>query len=153
LRADPRPILHLGYDHTPADSMQRLAAQVTLHRGAFQYQVPGDPTGQFGLPANYNYWDLPVQPGPVEVAVQADLSDQPSGRYAYDATLGLLRFVDPAEQVFGVSTTGHGTVISVNFVKSPFGAGFGLAGWQQIVDNPDGSALWIDGDGTGLLFD
>ena len=46
-----------------------------------------------------------------------------------------------------------GKLVSVNTIDGPFGSGWGLAGLQELVENPDGSLLLIDGDGSELLFD
>src|SRR5262249_50328604 len=51
----------------------------------------------------------------------------------------------------GSSTPMNGHFLLINSVNSPFGAGWGLAGLQQLVENPDGSILLIDGNGTEEL--
>jgi RHS repeat-associated protein len=41
----------------------------------------------------------------------------------------------------------------VSTIESAFGSGWGIAGWQEIVENQDGSILLIDGDGSELVFE
>ena len=43
--------------------------------------------------------------------------------------------------------------VHVNTMASPFGAGWGVSGLLEIVENPDGSVLLVDGDGGELLFE
>ena len=41
LRADPRPIEHIGFDEVLFDPALRLVAKMTVHQGSFAFQVPG----------------------------------------------------------------------------------------------------------------
>ena len=82
--------------------------------------------------------------------MQVDLRDQPSGQYDFTVNLGRLRF--NGEAFAGSSQALSGTIAHVNTIGSQFGSGWGLAGLGQIVENPDGSVLLIDGDGSELLF-
>ncbi|MEG5031280.1 Ig-like domain-containing protein, partial [Microcoleus sp. AT8-B1] len=49
LRADPRPIVHFGYNNAPADTAQKLVAKLTVDAGKFQYQIPGYSGNQYSL--------------------------------------------------------------------------------------------------------
>ncbi|MEG4313361.1 MULTISPECIES: hypothetical protein, partial [unclassified Microcoleus] len=49
LRADPRPIVHFGYNNAPADAAQKLVAKLTVDAGKFQYQIPGYSGNQYSL--------------------------------------------------------------------------------------------------------
>ena len=83
--------------------------------------------------------------------LQADLRTFGSGVYDYDLTTGLLQLNNGL--LSGATTTDSGKFIHVNTVDSLFGSGWGLAGIQQLVENEDGSALLIDGDGSELWFE
>jgi RHS repeat-associated protein len=157
LAADPRPILHFRYTQV-YNPYQLVIAKLSIQRGAFTYQVPGYPTAQYGLTGGENFWsvpqisDLSYANGIVDAALQADLSTQPSGQYQYTVQRGV-QYIDPNAPTFAtLGAAETATFIHVNRVTSPFGAGWALAGWQEIIENPDGSVLLLDGDGTQLLF-
>ncbi len=152
LRADPRPILHLAYDDVPpVVGPFHLVAQLSVSWGSFTYQVPGFAGGQFGLTGGEHIWTLPESGGDIGAALQMDLRSQPSGQYRYDFNTGIRRFNG---QIFtGSSAMSTGTLLHVNTISSPFGSGWGLAGLQELVENPDGSVLLIDGGGGEVLFD
>ena len=117
----------------------------------FEYQVPGFVGGEYGLNGGEHSWSLPHGFGSIDAALQADLSHLSSGQYQYELTAGLYRFLSPS--FFGSSSTTTGTVLHVNSLGSPFGNGWGLSGWQELVENQDGSILLIDGDGGESLFE
>ena len=50
------------------------------------------------------------------------------------------------------SQTVQGTLLSISAISSPLGSGWGLAGWQELVENADGSVLLIDGSGSTVVF-
>lgn len=157
LRADPRPIVHVGYaDVDPAiysvPSALRLVAKLAVHRGSFTYQVPGHPGGELNLTGGENFWTLPPARGPVDAALQVDLRTQPSGRYDYTLVSGLLGFAG-ARGYIGSSVAQAGSLLHVNTIASPFGSGWGVTGLQEIVENSDGSLLLIDGSGTEDFFE
>ena len=86
--------------------------------------------------------------------IQVNLANQPSGAYNYELTVGLQQVRGPGPgATVGASTSLDSRIVSVNSVDSAFGAGWGLAGYQQIVENIDRSLLLIDGDGLEYLFD
>src|SRR5687767_4581814 len=97
LRADPRPIVHVGFnDVDPAiysvpDAL-RLVAKLAVARGDFQFQVPGHAGGQDNLTGGEHFWRLPSGRGPVDAGLQIDLTDQPSGKYDYTFQAGVLGF-------------------------------------------------------------
>jgi RHS repeat-associated protein len=140
LRADARPIVHVGVDDlAPSDASRLLLVQLTLTRDNFR------------LAGSENPFRLPEGGGDVEAAVQADLHDQPSGVYHYQLSTFLGRPGSGGDPV-GTATPNAGGLVHVNSNGSPFGNGWGVAGLQEIVDNPDGSVLLIDGDGSELVF-
>ena len=122
-------------------------------RGAFsglRYQFFLRDVSDLGLRGGEHFWSIPPGGGRFDGALQADLRFLPSGRYPYELTTGLLRLT--ASQFTGTSTTQTGNVVHVNSIHSPFGSGWGLSGLQQLVENPDGSVLLIDGDGSEVVF-
>jgi RHS repeat-associated protein len=150
-RADARPILHFGYNDVPNDSALRLMAELTIKRGDFELEVPGFAGGEFGLDGGEHFWSIPNGGGTINAALQADLRTFASGRYDYDLTTGLLRLNN--DQLNGSTSTTEGQFLHINTVNSSFGSGWGLAGLQEIVVNPDESVIIIDGDGSELLFE
>ncbi len=149
LRADPRPIIHLGYSNLIPNDAQLLVGSLEFTNGSQAYQVPGYQGPLAGLTGNEHFWKLDVT-GDGRVALQADLSTLPTGNYGYEFTSGLLQF--DGVEFNGTTTTQVGDVRHVNFSQSPFGAGWGLSGLQHIVENADGSLLLIDGGGSELYF-
>lgn len=149
-QADPRPIVHFGFDSVPADPTLRLVANLTIQQGNMSFLAPGVAGGQLGLETGDNIWAVPAAGGSVSVALQADMRNLPSGKYDYVVNEGLDHF--DGTSFSGASVAESGSFISINSLGSPFGPGWELKGVEQIVQNPDGSALIIDGDGTDLLF-
>lgn len=151
LRADPRPIVHFGYNNAPADTAQKLVAKLTVDAAKFKYQIPGYSGNQYSLTGGEHFWSMPAGGGAIDAALQVDMSALPSGQYDYTINSGIRRFTGT---IFaGSSTDSKDKFISVNTINSPFGSGWGIAGWQQLVENSDSSLLLIDGDGSELVFD
>ncbi len=158
LRADARPIVHVGFgDVDPATysvpSALRLVAKLSVSRGTFRYDVAGNAGGSQNLTGGENFWTIPSARGPVDAALQVDLRALPSGRYNYTLTSGVLGFSNGGGGYIGTSTESGGDVVLVNGLDGPFGSGWGIAGLQQLVVNPDGSVLLIDGGGTEEVFE
>ena len=148
-RADPRPIVHLKYSNLVPRDNQRLVASLDFMNGDFQFMLPGYEGDIGGLNGGEHFWNLDVT-GTGRVALQADLTMFPSGLYSYDLTSGTLQF--DGEQFAGTTTTQTKELRLVNTINSPFGAGWGLTGLWEIVENADGSVLMIDGGGSELYF-
>lgn len=177
LRADPRPIVHFGLQGIPALPDQFMVASLHFQRGAFRLQAPGfqgngisasDTQLDISLPApvelqpGENVWE--VLAGSAFAGLQADLTGQPSGVYDYSLQYGVRRlavrsgssvpFSRPLDySLFGTMNTNSGRIAHVDLTASPLGSGWGIAGLQQVVENPNGTALLIDGDGSELIFD
>lgn len=152
LRADPRPIVHFGYDNLQANAGGEVVARLAIQNGNFNIQVSGVAPGQYEQTiGGEHFWSLPANGGSISAALQADLSNLDSGQYTYKLTSGIRQFTN--QGLFGSSSTTTGKVISVNSVQSIFGSGWGLAGLQELVVNADGSVLLIDGDGSELIFE
>lgn len=148
LRADPRPIFHFNAVNASGDDT--LVASLNVRRGNFEMQVPGFAGNQFGLQGGEHFFDLPAGINDVDAALQVDLRDQPTGVYDFNVTFGPRRFNG---QRFTGSASQFSTPVSIiNSINSPFGAGWDLAGLQTLIENPDGSVMLIDGDGTELLY-
>ena len=170
LRADPRPIVHFGFRNPPTGVNQFLVASLTLRRGDFRLQV-ATPRNRVS-PFEQNLFEHPVRlrdgehvwrfgAGSVQAALQADLSEEGSGVYQYELRSGFRSLFVSARSngqtrgytLAGTMRTSEGQVAHVNGIDSPFGAGWGIAGLQELVANPDGSVLVIDGDGGEIVFD
>ncbi|MFO0819074.1 MAG: RHS repeat-associated core domain-containing protein [Pirellulales bacterium] len=149
-RADPRPIVHLSYSNLLPRNDQRLVATLTFIRDGVEYQVPGYDGDEFGgLAGGEHFWKLDVT-GTGRVALQADLTEFESGVYSYEIASGPMQF--DGSRFTGTLRTQTKQLKLVNSTASPFGAGWGLNGLIQLVENDDGSVLWIDGGGSELAF-
>jgi YD repeat-containing protein len=155
-RADPRPIFHVGYDDINPNIFSvpdalRLQARLAVEVDGVTVLAPGFANpGQFGLRGGENFWTIPSGGGPLDAALQIDLRRSPTGVYNYSLDAGLRGFT--GDWFIGSSTVTRDLLAHVNTIDSPFGSGWGLAGLQEIVTGPDGSALIIDGDGNETLF-
>ncbi|MFO0901979.1 MAG: RHS repeat-associated core domain-containing protein [Pirellulales bacterium] len=122
---------------------QRFFARLSATRGKTSFHVAS------------RFWTLPDCSGAgstrMEAGLIGDLSGFNSGEYQLELKTGVLtRGADGATA--GALTTTSAPMIFVNYVTSPFGAGWGIAGVQEIIENPNGSATLIDGDGTTITF-
>jgi len=167
-RADPRPIIHFGAKNAVGSEGgdRYLVARLSFTNGDLIFEVPGVARPRLGEPVSgieggEHFWLLPVGTSAVQAALQGDLSDLTSGVYNYTLTRGLGRLT-PIFRIAGLPEIGAwmgsmtdstGQVVHVNAIDSPFGAGWQLGGVQQFVENPDGSVLFIDGDGTNIVFE
>lgn len=149
-RADPRPIVHFGFNNTQPFSNLNLVASMKFERGGFTYEVPGYDGGQYGLPAGSHIWSVPPDQPDTKVALQADLRSAPSGLYNAQISSGLMQFNGQA--FVGSLTSSELQVLHVNAIDSQFGAGWGLNDLQELVENPDGSVIVIDGNGDEGLY-
>ncbi len=154
LRADPRPIVHFNYSNVPANFQRLFVANMVVERGAFKYEVPGANGTPYGINAALHFWNLPSAGGSAKAALQANLSNQPTGIYSYKLMTGLLQLSQTggAQTLVGSMASSGSTFVIVNDSESVFGAGWNLAGVQRLVENPGGSILLVDGDGTQLQF-
>ncbi|MEO8497154.1 MAG: hypothetical protein ABI614_18940, partial [Planctomycetota bacterium] len=153
-RVNPQPIVHFGYENVQSAPGRRLGASVSWRPvgGSFD-QLVEIPAGVGGLPTAptfQHYWSIPAN-GNFEAALQADMRNAPSGHYNVELKSGLVQYIDG--EAFGVSNSALVPVEIVNTTSSAFGAGWGLGGLTELVLNPDGSVLMVDGDGSELLFE
>ncbi len=80
------------------------------------------------------------------LALQVDGRALPTGRYPYTVRV----FSHYAQSAVGAVLTDQFLV--VNHQTSPLGAGWGLAGLQRLDEQPDGSLVLTEGDGTATAF-
>ncbi|MEQ8848700.1 peroxidase family protein [Botrimarina sp.] len=151
LRADPRPIVHFGFDNP---DLPWMFASLEMFGDNFRQKVPGYVSdaifpGEDLTPRNHHFWQTNSQNA--DAAIQADLSNRASGLYDYRLDYGLGVYLGE-HRFSGTTRPYEGQVISINSIDSPFGAGWGLNGLEQIIENADGSVLLVDGS-RQLLFD
>lgn len=146
-RADPSRIVSFGFDNI-VDDGRLLVAELTFLDGDDRYTVPGAAPG-FGLDGGEHFWDLNGG-GSIDAALQIDMAGFETGQYLYELDRGFLTFNGAAFS--GTTITETASFLSVNLMDSPYGAGWGIAGLKEIVENPDGSIMIVDGDGTEMLF-
>ena len=151
-RADPNPVVRFG---VPVRSFN----VGTIGRGIPQNltaTLDVETTEGFvnGALGGTHYWQMtgiPTSTERVGAGIQLDFSNIPSGAYTYSLTAGIQQ--SSANASMAATRTVESRVVSVNTVDSVFGAGWGLAGHQQIIENMDGSALLIYGSGQRQVFD
>lgn len=156
LRADPRPIVHFTFDELNPNlysvpSAVRLIAELEVSRNGVTTQVPGFQGGAYGLSGNENIWRLPADSGSADAALQVDLREQPTGVYDYTLRAGMLGYAG-ARGFIGTLNESTGQFASVNTRRSPLGAGWGIDGLLELVENRDGSVLVVDGNGSEVLY-
>ena len=161
LRADPQPIVHFRYRNAAPDPNHRLSAGVAIDRGTY-YKAFSNLYDTLGGTFAENFWSIPESGGTIDAALQLDMRNEPSGAFQYTLTSGILQLLSPSgwpfsgnggEDLVGTLAKQLGTIIHVNTIQSPFGAGWGLAGLQHLIENPNGSVLLVDGDGSELIFE
>ena len=161
--ADPRPIVHqafrneqppdfYAFDPAKVRLMASLEAEVVNPSGGvFVIQSPGANGGGAKLRGGENAWRFAA--GDTDLALQLDLRGLPTGLYAMDGSEGVrsLGAEGWIGDAFGLD--GFETLIHVNETRSPFGAGWGIAGLQKIVPLQSGDLLLVDGGGEEIVFD
>jgi hypothetical protein len=157
LRADPRPIFHFDYDDVdPAsifsvpEALQVVARASVIVDGVEIVAEGFDNPGEFGLRGGENFFSIPSGGGPLDGALQIDLSDQPTGIDTKKLQVGLRGFT--GTRFIGSSTIFGDQILHVNSINSPFGSGWGMTGLQEVVEGPDGSVAIVDGHGTALVW-
>ena len=171
LRADPRPIFQFSYSNINPNKIApqftnnlRLVADLTIDGNGFDYQLPGYQGEESPLIGEgKHFWSLPEQPGEIKMSLQADLRDWESGKYDFVLNNGIKLYIPELDipltnetippQILGSSLDYSDKILHVNTIDSPFGSGWGIDGWQEIIENNDGSVLLVDGDGSELWFE
>lgn len=151
--------MHFRYAYVN-NADQRLIAKLSVQRGSFNYQVPGYQGTDFGLTGGEHFWSMPdvsssTARGIIDGAIQADLSSQASGIYTHSLQQSVQSYTGSTTQFFVGIVPQIETLkfIHINRINSIFGSGWTLEDWQEIIENPDGTALLIGGDNTQLAFD
>jgi RHS repeat-associated protein len=181
LRADPRHIVNFSFDSL-GSGFQYFVANMSLRIEDFAFQAPGydsadfralfrdpdaNPFGIVDLRDGDNVWRIPGGVNSGMAALVSDLSSYGDGVFTYTANAGprnlaegLVR-INPENgarsvityQMVGSSAATSGRIANVNRVESAIGAGWGIAGVQEVVQSTDGLVLLIDGDGSEMIFE
>jgi|CXWL01.1.fsa_nt_gi RHS repeat-associated protein len=171
LRADPNQIIQIGQDAVSFDPSAYFVGKLEIgyrnDDGTFTGStVPGGIMPGQGS-TGWHFWRVPdfgatpfgAGVGNLEAAIQADLTALPTGLYDYRATYGLhnhrpqetIGVTTLPERLVGSTTSFWGDIVTVNEVSSPFGAGWGMAGFQKLV-TAGLDVILVDGDGSHLLY-
>lgn len=149
-RADPRPIIHFGFGDTGSTFNDlRLVANLKYGRGEPTVQLPGYFGSHSFLRPGDHIWSIPEGQDRATAALQLDLRDLTTGMVKYEIAARVTRV---SNLYLGSDTVWEASLLTVNSIASPFGAGWNIGGWQQVVPNDDGTVLWVDGNGGQLLF-
>ncbi len=160
LHADPRPIIHFGIDNAGGSAANTGTIDLAMGRMSFTHngvteQVPGftPAPGTFGLlPSGQHFWRLPIGLNNIDIALQAELKNKPTGLYDFELTFGIQRFTGLAVQTGALQTFNRQEII-VNKRFSPFGAGWDLTDLDEIIENENGSVMVVTGSGGETLYD
>jgi RHS repeat-associated protein len=148
-RANPEQLVNFQYKAFAGNQNNGVFAKLILKTGDFSIASPN---------YQWRFNEAPTAATSVDGSLKLDTSGLKSGIYTYDLAIGLNGSGD-------LNATSQnrtrGTLIHV--AKSAFGAGWGLAGLQQIVFNDqqgvitaanlqNESLLLIDGNGTQQIF-
>jgi RHS repeat-associated protein len=166
LRADPRPVIHFGFTNVPNEGgaselpKRNLVGSVSIDAQGNEYVIAGyQPVIGLGsnLRRNEHVWEIPNEGGSFRVALQADLSQVPTGIYQYTINSGVLsRQNDPrileTIRFSGSTTNSKGSLVHLNSISSPIGAGWGIVGLHYAERDIDGDVLLVNGDGSELVF-
>ncbi|MCA9204005.1 MAG: RHS repeat protein, partial [Planctomycetales bacterium] len=145
----PTAMLGIGVENAAfAPSEDGLVASAKISRGSYSFAVPGDG------PDNQHYWSLPAGESTISAGLPVEMSTQPTGVYKYEIQASSGRVLRDTNGDISVreATELSGRFAIVNSVTSVFGAGWGLAGLQEVIEGPDNSLLLIDGDGSQTIF-
>ncbi|HEX8361042.1 MAG TPA: RHS repeat-associated core domain-containing protein [Longimicrobium sp.] len=135
----------LLYNSQHASPFPAVAAHVTLPSGTAGLSRVVAVLRVNGTPRGQGVWKGSTWPGagPVRIAVGYDASGDATGPYRYTLEV---------RAHYGATTTtqtAHGELVVVNRRESRFGAGWWLAGLEQLVMDPSGRPLlWVGGDGS-----
>jgi YD repeat-containing protein len=142
-RANPETVITFDYKAFKGSLHDGLYAKIVFNNGAFASS------------GATNYWQFTEPPteDPVRASLKLDRSGLATGIYDYDIAMGLrgpsyLDFLQSQNRTVG-------SFIYVNTADSPFGAGWGLAGLQQIFRKgtlTTTQLLLVDGNGTEQVF-
>ncbi|MCA9223325.1 MAG: hypothetical protein KDA71_23575, partial [Planctomycetales bacterium] len=138
LRAAPTAMLGIGVENAAfAPSEDGLVASAKISRGSYSFAVPGDG------PDNQHYWSLPAGESTISAGLPVEMSTQPTGVYKYEIQASSGRVLRDTNGDISVreATELSGRFAIVNSVTSVFGAGWGLAGLQEVIEGPDNSLL------------
>jgi YD repeat-containing protein len=127
---EPRPVL-LANLSAPAGGATGVTAKLTIRRGDSDVQVV-DPTPFPNIPGDSTR----------RIALTYDASGDTTGIYPYTFTVTMTVGGSPQ------TLTASDTLVVVNRKASPFGAGWWVAGYEQLVPLPGRSLLWVGGDGS-----
>jgi len=146
LRAAPAPVLGFQVSNATFAAIEDgIIASASLSRGGVEIAAGGDPSGR-------NYWKIPAATDTFSAGLAIDMAQQPSGIYDYEMLVTSGQIIPGLPGTQRSSTVLSGRIGVVSSVSSVFGAGWGLAGLQELVTNPDGSLMIVDGDGSQVVL-
>jgi RHS repeat-associated protein len=133
--ARPHPVVATAYN--PPGSVAPLSVRLDV-----SVATPAGPVVHSGTFAGWT-------PGSSKrLALGFDAADLPTGVYAYKVS-AFNSYADGSTKTVGL---GSGTLVVVNRVAAPFGAGWWVAGVEQLHPQADGSVLWVGGDGSARVY-
>jgi RHS repeat-associated protein len=144
--------VHLVYNSLRADPRPIINSNVTLSRRSTIPDTISTRLRVAGLDVGEEvHWDTStlvddLTDKTLRTVTQFNASTFATGLYTYR-----LRLINNYPQS-SVAATQNGRVLVHNLQNSPFGAGWGIDGLQQLHQVGDGDLLLTDGDGTAILF-
>ena len=127
-----------------------VVASAQLQRG--NVSISTETASGTGRGAEKAFWSIPSGQATAAGALQAKMTSLPTGTYEVQINAGVGRADAANSRVTGSTLVASRSIPVVNSLASVFGAGWGFAGLEEIVMNPNGSALVVRGDGTEVAI-
>ena len=141
------PAVVLSYDSTTANPLPIVTAPHALDPAqAVPSQVTAQLTFDGSTGSSFDYDTSQLTPGDIQqVALQADASSLPTGRYPYSVSIGDVRGAT-------TTTTLAGSTTVVNDSTSALGSGWVVDGLEKVVPAAGGVVLDLGSAGQSLWF-
>ena len=151
LRAYAEPIVHVQATVRPRTNARYLAASLSWSRGTTSFLAPQHTaTTSSGNELKGHFWQPTA--GTHTVALKTNLSSVSTGIFDFSTRAGLFSDTNDTWTGQWQSAGGGGQIAHVNSINSAFGAGWGISGLKQVMEEQSGSVLVVDGDGSEQIF-
>lgn len=146
-RANPIHNVFVSVNGLSAGATDRMVASVAFSRGdGLSFDAVSSQTGSKDF-----FWRVDSLNNPL-ISIPEDFSSYESGIYSASVSSGVLRRFT-SDRFNGTRTQSNLKVVVVNGIGGIFGNGWGLSELSQVIVNPDGNVLLVQGDGTQLVFE
>ena len=144
------PTIGFTLKNLAANGANAVVASAQLQRG--NVTISSETASATGPSKEKAFWSIPTGQATAAGALQPKMTSLPTGTYEVEINAGVGRADNTNSRVNGSSVVTNQSLPVVNSLASIFGAGWGFAGLEEIVMNPNGSALVVRGDGTEVAL-